>query len=156
MSNNNHGLAPNVEGWLGQIWMHGKWMDYARGLEFESKKWQATDPTNRRIVHWTSGKVLVPPTIAHHTSDVLAQIVDGLWGEQSFHRSDGARVAIVDATTERDMLADVCDVSLDYLDAYLPPSWYVARTDTDGVTTYLSGHESLARQMYEALDDRTT
>ena len=54
-----HDLRPDVEGWLGQILIDGKWLDYARGYEAESRRWQAADPESRRLVHWISGKVLV-------------------------------------------------------------------------------------------------
>ena len=56
----NREIAPDEEGWLGQILVDGKWMDYARGFEEESKRWQAADPVNRRIVHWISSEILVP------------------------------------------------------------------------------------------------
>lgn len=49
----------NEEEWLGQIFHDGTWMDYARGHEAESRRWQAGDPTKRRLVHWISKEVLV-------------------------------------------------------------------------------------------------
>lgn len=52
------------EEWLGQILIDGKWTDYARGHEAESRRWQAGDPAKRRVVHWISGEVLVPSSPA--------------------------------------------------------------------------------------------
>lgn len=52
-------IAPDEEGWLGQIVMDGRWADYARGYEHESKVWQAEKPDHRRLVHWITREVLV-------------------------------------------------------------------------------------------------
>jgi hypothetical protein len=40
------------ETWLGQIWQDDQWMDYARGTEASSRRWQREDPENRRVVDW--------------------------------------------------------------------------------------------------------
>lgn len=53
---------PGEEGWVGQIFSNGKWMDYARGFEVETRAWQLGDPAHRRIKHWITGKVIVPAT----------------------------------------------------------------------------------------------
>ena len=59
------------EEWLGQVLgtaevdgpaNAGKWIDYARGHEAESRRWQAQDPTQRRVVHWIKRTVLIPNT----------------------------------------------------------------------------------------------
>lgn len=50
-----------VEDHLGQILKDGQWIDYARGYSGEARVWQAGDTTNRRIVHYISGEVLVAP-----------------------------------------------------------------------------------------------
>jgi hypothetical protein len=48
------------ESWLGQIRVDGKWVDFARGFEGESRRWQAGDPTNRRVVDWIDkAKILI-------------------------------------------------------------------------------------------------
>lgn len=52
-------LTPDVEGWLGQIIHEGRWVDYARGYEAESRAWQAEKPDHRRLVHWITRVVLV-------------------------------------------------------------------------------------------------
>lgn len=49
-----------LEEFLGQIKMDGRWVDYARGVEAESRKWQAADPGARRVVDWISKEVIVP------------------------------------------------------------------------------------------------
>lgn len=47
--------------WLGQILVEGEWLDYARGQEAESRRWQAGDPENRRVVDWIrKDRILVP------------------------------------------------------------------------------------------------
>lgn len=55
------------EEWLGQIRTgpDAPWEDYARGHEAESRRWQAADPANRRVVHWIGRKVLIPETVDH-------------------------------------------------------------------------------------------
>lgn len=40
------------ETYLGQIKIDGRWMDYARGNEAETRTWQQADPANRRVVDW--------------------------------------------------------------------------------------------------------
>lgn len=50
-----------AEEWLGQILIDGKWLDYARGTEDASRRWQASDPANRRVVDWIrKDKILIP------------------------------------------------------------------------------------------------
>lgn len=60
MNTTPRSIAPNEEGWLGQIFVGDKWLDYARGYEAESKAWQAANPTKRRLVHWITREILVP------------------------------------------------------------------------------------------------
>jgi hypothetical protein len=55
---------PGEEGWLGQIWLNGRWADYARGYEDETRQWQAAEPATRRIVHWITRDILVFSTNA--------------------------------------------------------------------------------------------
>ncbi len=50
------------ETFLGQILLDGRWVDYARGHEAESRTWQAGDPTRRRVVDWISREVLIANT----------------------------------------------------------------------------------------------
>lgn len=47
------------ETFLGQIRVEGEWLDYARGHEAESRRWQAADPANRRVVDWISREILI-------------------------------------------------------------------------------------------------
>lgn len=49
------------ETWLGQIFHEGQWLDYARGFEAPSRRWQAEDPTNRRVVDWIDKKKILVP-----------------------------------------------------------------------------------------------
>jgi hypothetical protein len=49
------------ETYLGQILIDGEWLDYARGHEQESRRWQQADPTRRRVVDWIrKERVLIP------------------------------------------------------------------------------------------------
>ena len=56
-------MSTTPEEFLGQILTDGQWVDYARGTETASRRWQADDPKNRRVVDWIDkAKVIVAPT----------------------------------------------------------------------------------------------
>lgn len=64
--------------WLGQIrTIHGKWVDYARGQEAESRKWQAADPENRRVVDWIHKDRILVPAQVDTTGDVVVEAENG-------------------------------------------------------------------------------
>lgn len=53
------------EAFLGQVLIDGKWLDYARGHEEPSRRWQQADPTRRRVVDWIyKERVIVPASTA--------------------------------------------------------------------------------------------
>lgn len=56
------GLAPDEPGAVGQILVDGSWHDYARSFEAEARRWQAADPTVRRVKHWITDEIIVAPT----------------------------------------------------------------------------------------------
>jgi hypothetical protein len=48
-----------LEEYLGQILVEGRWLDYARGTEAASRRWQAADPKNRRVVDWIDKRKVI-------------------------------------------------------------------------------------------------
>lgn len=53
------------ESFLGQILVDGTWLDYARGSEEDSRRWQQGDPTRRRVVDWIyTDRVIIPASTA--------------------------------------------------------------------------------------------
>jgi hypothetical protein len=67
------------ETWLGQILLDGKWVDYARGTEGQSRLWQAGSPATRRVVDWIhKDQVLVPPAQLVLTVAELRKLAEGM------------------------------------------------------------------------------
>ena len=59
------------ETFLGQIFHEGEWLDYARGHEPESRRWQAGDRLNRRVVDWIRKENLLIP----HAAELVRRAV---------------------------------------------------------------------------------
>jgi hypothetical protein len=58
------------EEFLGQVRSaSGGWMDYARGNEGQSRRWQASEPGDRRVVDWITGEVLIPAVCEAYRED---------------------------------------------------------------------------------------
>ena len=53
---------PEPEEFLGQIWADSHWVDYARGTEASSRRWQAEKPAERRVIDWISHEVKMNST----------------------------------------------------------------------------------------------
>ena len=47
-----------METFLGQLFIEGVWMDYARSTEGPAREWAAADPERRRVVDWISKEVV--------------------------------------------------------------------------------------------------
>lgn len=82
----------------------------------------------------------------------LDLILTGGWANETTGHVDSpiGHVALIDLTTERDMMADVFDADLDTLPA---PAWYVVVTDHLGFIHYVAyDTEAAARRDYDRLD----
>lgn len=43
---------------LGQVWIDGEWLDYARDTELQALAWARAKPGYRRVVDWITREVL--------------------------------------------------------------------------------------------------
>lgn len=68
----------SAETFLGQILHDGKWLDYARGHEAESRKWQSEDPANRRVVDWIHKERILIPNTGERVEEWLARAPEGV------------------------------------------------------------------------------